>query len=303
MQIYLASIYPGGYMKDQSQYDKFTDFEKSIVDNLPNILESYHYVNKQKYVDDMRRNNSQVFLDSGAFSAFTLGAEIDLPTYCNYIKKNTDIIRKDDGLLMASVLDGIGDPLRTWQNQKQMESLGVRPLPCFHFGEDERYLEYYINNYEYITIGGMVPYSTKQLFIWLDRIWNRYLIDGSGNPKVKVHGFGLTSVPLMKSYPWYSVDSSRWIQAAVFGYILVNDKPIEISDKSGKRKTKGAHLETITEIEKNELVKQLTEWGFDVESLAKNSYSRAIYNMWSFIRTNDQINKTTTRRTEIQYLF
>ena len=64
---------------------------------------------------------------------------------------------------MASVLDGIGDPLQTYRNQLEMEARGIRPLPCFHAGEDEKYLEYYIQNYEYITLGGMVGSSAMQL--------------------------------------------------------------------------------------------------------------------------------------------
>ena len=80
--------------------------------------------------------------------------------YCRYIQKNEDIIEKVDGMTCASVLDGIGDPLKTYQNQKAMEGMGVVPLPCFHYGEDERYLDYYAANYPYITIGGMVPIST-----------------------------------------------------------------------------------------------------------------------------------------------
>ena len=126
-----------------------------------------------------------MFLDSGAFSAFTLGKVIDLPAYVDYCKRNADIIE------FASVLDGIGDPLLTFKNQKAMEKLGVTPLPCFHYGEDERYLEYYIKNYDYITIGGMVPIATPQLFHWLDRIWAKYLVDGARRAKIKVHGFGL----------------------------------------------------------------------------------------------------------------
>jgi hypothetical protein len=50
--------------------------------------------------------------------------------------QNRDIIRHDDGVCMASVLDGIGDAQLTYSNQIYMEQHGACPLPCFHFGED-----------------------------------------------------------------------------------------------------------------------------------------------------------------------
>src|SRR5690606_1202174 len=113
------------------------------------------------------------------------------------------------------------DPLKTYQNQWLMEHTGVQPLPCFHFGEDEQYLEHYIDNYEYITLGGMVPHSNRENKLWLDRIWGKYLTNPDGSPKLKVHGFGMTSLPLMRRYPWHSVDSSSWMQIGSMGNIYV----------------------------------------------------------------------------------
>jgi len=104
---------------------------------------------------------------------------------------------------MIAGLDGIGDALLTYNNLKLMESYGCPAIPCFHAGEDERYLEYYIQHYPYIALGGMVGQGVSQLKMWLDRIWEKYLIDGSGNAKVKCHGFGITSFDLMWMYPWH----------------------------------------------------------------------------------------------------
>lgn len=190
-------------MPGQNRYKKLTEHEQNLVTHLPNILESFHYVGKQQYVDNMRENGAKVFLDSGAFSAHTLGVSIDLPTYCDYIKRNMDILRIEDGAVMASVLDGIGDPLKTYRNQLAMEKLGAKPLPCFHYGEDSRYLDWYVKNYDYITIGGMVGKSSAALIKWLDRIWEEHLIDGSGRAKLKVHAFGITAIPIMERYPWH----------------------------------------------------------------------------------------------------
>lgn len=291
MHIYTAAVYTNSYKPGQNRYVKLNDVERRLVENLPHILESWHYVGKQKYVDEMRADGAKVFLDSGAFSAYTLGVELKVSDYCEYIQRNRDIIRVEDGVLMASVLDGIGDPLQTWRNQYEMELRGVKPLPCFHAGEDERYLEHYVANYEYITLGGMVGSSTKQLCVWLDRMWNKYLTDGSGRPKVKVHGFGITAVPIMERYPWYSCDSSSWIQSAAFGSIVSpRHGPLNVSEKSPSRHDVGQHITTLSPIEKEYVLAMLDKQGFTLERLATVYESRAAYNLWAYGVINEMIN-------------
>lgn len=303
MQIYMAAVYTNSYMEGMNRYVKLTEREREIVHSLPHILESWHYVGKQSYVDHMRRCQARVFLDSGAFSAWTLGVALSVEEYCDYIKRNADIIRVEDGSVMASVLDGIGDPLQTYRNQLEMEARGVRPLPCFHAGEDERYLEWYVQNYEYITLGGMVGSSTKQLMIWLDRIWDRYLTDGSGRPRIKVHGFGITAVPIMEAYPWYSCDSSSWIQSAAFGSIIMPGAsaknpalPISVSEKSPSRHVAGQHATTLTQPEIDYVFQKLEENGFTYERLSTVYESRAAYNLWAFGVVNTLINAANSDR-------
>lgn len=316
MHVYCAAVFGNSYMRGQNRYVKLNEHEQNLVNNIPNILESWHYVNKQKWVDDMRRESAHVFMDSGAFSAWTLGVELSIEEYCDYLKRNADIIRVEDGAFMASVLDGIGDPLKTKINQAHMEYLGVRPLPCFHKGEDERYLEWYIQNYDYITIGGMVGSSVNQLRIWLDRIWDRYLVDGSGRAKLKVHGFGMTSVELMELYPWYSIDSSSWIQSAAFGNIVlpryredtvphIKSEPIKVSDKSPSRHDAGQHITTLSQPEQDYLFRKLEEQGFTFERLSTIYESRAAYNLWSFGVINTMINAAhdSTFKARVQELF
>lgn len=303
MDIYMAAVYTNSYMEGMNRYVKLNDREREIVNSLPHILESWHYVGKQSYVDHMRRCGAKVFLDSGAFSAFTLGVELSVSEYVDYIARNMDILRVEDGNLMASVLDGIGDPHQTYRNQLEMEGLlklkgiDARPLPCFHSGEDERYLEHYVQNYDYITLGGMVGASTQQLMVWLDRMWDRYLTDGSGRPRCKVHGFGITAIPIMEAYPWYSCDSSSWIQSAAFGSIIMPGisaknpaMPMSVSEKSPSRHDWGQHATTLSQVEVDFVFKTLEDNGFTYERLSQIYESRAAYNLWAFGVVNSLMN-------------
>lgn len=291
MFIYMAALHSNGY-RHTNRYEKLSEREKYVVDHLPNLLESYHYIHKDRLVQAIRDKGDKVFLDSGAFSAYTLGVDIDLPTYCEYIKRNDDIIRYDDGILMASVLDGIGDAQKTLNNQKAMEKQGVRPLPCFHVGEDTKYLDWYVANYDYITLGGMVTCSTKQLVIWLDRMWEHHLTDGSGKPLLKVHGFGITSIPLMERYPWWSCDSSSWIQSAAFGTVITPKYgPMSVSDKSPSRHVAGQHVDTLTKLDQKEIFNMFEEQWFEYHRLSTVYESRAAYNLFAFGEINKMIDR------------
>lgn len=299
MKLYLAGLYTSNFDLHGRVFSRLTDREKEARLGNEWFLESYHYVHKQSAVAKMRRDGVKVFLDSGAFSAFTKGVDVDMKAYCRYIHENEDIIEKVDGVTCASVLDGIGDPLKTWQNQQAMESLGVRALPCFHYGEDERYLDWYVERYPYITLGGMVPISTPQLIHWLDRLWERHLTDGAGRPKVKVHGFGLTSLPLMKRYPWYSVDSSTWVQWAANGMLLIpGTGQVNVSSQSSSRKIEGQHLNTYTPPQREAIIKKIEALGFEVERLENEYISRWAFNVWAFPKEGERSQLTTFKRSQ-----
>lgn len=291
MNLFLAAIYTNEYMPTQNRFAKLSEGEQALVTTIPHILESFHYVGKQSYVDTMREQGAKVFLDSGAFSAHHLGVNIDINVYCDYIKRNIDILRVEDGAVMASVLDGIGDALKTYQNQVYMESQGAKPLPCFHFGEDPRYLDWYVSRYSYITIGGLVGRAQKNQEVWLDRMWSEHMLDGSGRAKLKVHAFGMTAPHLMKRYPWFSVDSSSWIQAAAFGSIFTSEHgPIAVSKDSPSKHEAGRHLTTLTDFERTSVESMLAKKGFNLERLSSVYESRACYNTLGYRELNELIN-------------
>jgi len=209
-----------------------------------------------------------LFLDSGAFSAWSKGIEIDIQNYIKFIKANAEY------LTVYSVLDSIGDPEKTLENQNIMEQAGLNPLPCFHYGEDISYFKRYIEKYEYIALGGMVPIPNKSLMPWLDSLFANYICDSStGLPKVKIHGFGMTSLELMLRYPWYSVDSTSWVLTGRFGGVFVprkiggkynyleNPWKVNVSNRSPKKEEEGQHFFSFSEMERTIILEYFEQYG------------------------------------------
>lgn len=212
MQLYMAG-YGDAHVKDFLSMER----KKQI-----RILSSYFYMTKSTLKNlDEEVHSGDVFLDSGAFTAFTKKKEIDLDAYCSFILDHIDLWNVIAGL------DVIGDDIASYENQKIMEDeYGIVPLPCFHYGEDFKYLEKYVAEYDYIAIGGLIAAGNKNIKPFLDKCFSDYVCDKNGEAKVNVHGFAMTSPVLMARYPWHSVDSSSWNYGArnCFVYIprLVN---------------------------------------------------------------------------------
>lgn len=278
MHLYQAGIFTSNFDKAGRVYSRLDDTEKWMRNSVEHHLESYHYIHRPRAVQKIRDEGKKVFLDSGAFSAFTQGVEIDIGQYCDYIHQNKDII------LFPSVLDAIGDAEGTFRNQEEMERRGVTPLPCFHYGEPIDLLKHYIERYDYITFGGMVPVSTPQLKLWLDDLWANYLTHDDGTPKIKIHGFGLTSLPLMLRYPWFSVDSSTWVQWAANGMILIPTRTgqLDVSNKSSRRKIAGQHLDSMSPTETRAIEDEIRGFCIDPDRLRDLYYSRWAWNAWAF---------------------
>jgi hypothetical protein len=287
VKIYQAGIYASNFQLNGPAYNRLTVREKRARNEVRFILESYHYIQKQPLVDKLRRDKAVVFLDSGAYSAYTKGIQVSLDGYCDYIKRNQDIIE------LPSVLDSIGDPKQTWLNQKTMEDNGIRPLPCFHYGEDERYLSAYLDEYDYISLGGLVPISTPQLIMWLDRIWDRYLVGEDRMPRVKVHAFGITHFQTLRRYPWFSVDSTLWLQSAANGILIIppSGKKIPVSDRSVSRHKAGQHVDTISVVERQVVEDSIRSRGFEWKRMQQQYLARWAFNLHAM----DEINKDIER--------
>lgn len=193
--------------------------EEGIIKILPKRLLSYYFLNSEnssmKTMKCDIKNKVELFLDSGAFSAWSQGIKIGIEDYISFIKKHKKYIN------VYANLDVIGDAEATLKNQHIMEKAGLSPLPCFHINEDIKYLKLYLKKYKYVALGGMVGIHKKKLDAWLNTIFGEYICDSKGVPKTKIHGFGLTSLALLLKYPWYSVDSTSWVVTSRMGGIRI----------------------------------------------------------------------------------
>lgn len=165
------------------------------------------------------KEGQDVILDSGAFTAWSKGKKIDIDKYADYLLKH-----KDKFTIYAN-LDVIGNEEKTLENQKYLESkYGLKPLPTLHYGASMEKLKYYAENYDYIALGGLVPYAREPVVLrnWLNKCF-KILMPYVLSKSLKIHGFGIGSAEILKTYPFYSSDSSGWLSGGKFGTVVTWD--------------------------------------------------------------------------------
>jgi hypothetical protein len=181
------------------------------------------------------RRCKRFFLDSGAHSLYTLHVIEEghkngykwykskefiryVDSYAKFLKENKD------GIDFYANVDIIFNPKMTWQVQKYMEDKhGLSPVPLIHYGTPMEWVDKYVEaGYSLLGVGGLGQEVTMRAYInWGDRLFERLCQSPSRLPRVRTHGFAMTSFPLMARWPWWSVDSASWAKLAGYGSIYV----------------------------------------------------------------------------------
>jgi hypothetical protein len=171
-----------------------------------------------------------LMLDSGAYSAWRSDNPIDLEQYAEYLEKagsavqcyvNLDVIPGERGNKHPSSIEVEESAKRGWQNYLRLKKMGLHPIPVFHRGEQYYWLEKMLGEgVEYLGLGGIAFGSYKMRKQWLDQVFS-FLCGDRGYPPVKLHGFGVASVPFLLAYPWYSIDTTSWRTPTLYGKVFV----------------------------------------------------------------------------------
>lgn len=139
-------------------------------------------------------------LDSGAFSAYTIGIRIDLEEYAEDCLR---LMAEPWGPSEVFSLDVIGDAEASRRNTERLWNLGVPAIPCFHPEEDESFLLEMAEQYPKIALGGVAYGKGERKYKWAEqcfaRVWPH-----------RIHGFAFGSERAAMRLPWHSTDASSW---------------------------------------------------------------------------------------------
>lgn len=227
-----------------------------------------------------------LMLDSGAHSLYTKEVikkkhaagykyfETDM--FWEYVNDYIDFLKDHLDVIDTYVnVDVIFNPEMSWKVYRYMkDEHGLDPLPVVHFGTDLKWLKKYMDETEYIGIGGTgQEVNISDYFMFGDMVF-KTICDEKGMPGWKLHGFAVTSLRAMLRYPWYSVDSTSWVMNSRMGSIYIPRKKkgewvydencwkVVVSTRAPTKKVEGQHINNMSPGEKEIMLDYIHSKGF-----------------------------------------
>ncbi len=225
-----------------------------------------------------------LMVDSGAYTYWKKGIEIDLRDYLSFCHEypdvtyfvSLDVIPGTYRLRATLTKDNIERACRqSWKNYREMitELPADKVIPVFHQHEDERWLTKYLDSgVKYIGISPASDCTTVEQLRWLESI-EHHLIDRAGRPMAQTHCFGATNFDVLNYSQFYSADSASWKLSASYGEIYVpafdghafdySKRPVTlpVTPRSRKRRF---HIDTIPRFARDTVLHYLTSCGIEL---------------------------------------
>jgi hypothetical protein len=174
------------------------------------FLVSYAYLRDQpasKVSSILAYPRFETLIDSGAFTAFSLGTEIKLSDYLEFLGKYRH------RLFGYMALDKLQDPTATERQLRQMLAEGFRPVPVHVFGDDEARMDELFGLSEWVALGGLRrPHRGAAPLEYLAQKMRW----AAGR---KVHWLGYVQQGPIRRFRPFSCDSSSWSSGYRFGRI------------------------------------------------------------------------------------
>lgn len=194
---------------------------------VPNVLQSYFYLSDRKH--SLYGHAKNLLIDSGGYTARVKGVPIDADEFCEWLNKN--------GVRTAFELD-TNDVAQTVRNREKQQLLcpGTYTIPIYHITDylaHREMLDDFVARYPYIgvSLGGasLELRSTELRRDFLDHVFSKT------RDVTAVHGLGITGRTFMERYPFFSVDSTSWLQASRYGTSRLNKGSLLTKFKSRTR--------------------------------------------------------------------
>ncbi len=150
-------------------------------------------------------------LDNGAFSHWRAGkGDIDFDAYLEWVLKFSRH-PNFDWCLIPDKIDGD----EKYNNDLILKWLRIAPkakgVPIWHLHESLEYLEWLVDNFEWVALGSSGVYSKPNTGGWWRRIAEamNVICDAEGRPKCKLHGLRMLDPEVFTRMPLSSADSTN----------------------------------------------------------------------------------------------
>lgn len=233
-----------------------------------------------------------LLIDSGAFSAHTRDAEVDVDAYIDFLNSF------DEDIHVCAQVDKIPGKFRqpksrqdlaeapelSWENYLYMRERMKSPrklLPIFHQGENFKWLHNILQYRDekgmpvwYMGISPANDQPVKEKIKFIDKCFE--IIRESGNPNIRTHAFGMTSLNVLEMYPFTSADSTSWLLNGANGSIMTKYGSVLVSEKS---RSSPQHIVMMPKAAQREIQVYAESKGYDFARLGTEYTERIRFNI------------------------
>ena len=167
------------------------------------FLVSFVYLKEWR---EWQKNRSPVvrstMLDSGAYSAWRSGYEIDIDQLVGE--------SVGGGWDETVALDVIGDWAGSQKNARYMKGEGSTAFPVFHFGEPWSLLSDYCAEYEKVGLSCRFGEPVTASTAWVENCFAKQWPH-------KFHSFGWVGNDILRKVPFHSADTASWQVPVIWG--------------------------------------------------------------------------------------
>lgn len=249
----------------------------------------------------------KIMVDSGAFTAHRKDVSINCDEYIDWLNKNNSYLECYVQLdqipgkwgQKRSKQDILSAEQASWENYVYMVSKLKDPfklLAVFHMDENfdnlKRLLDFKIDGKKvpYICISGAKDRTPAERREWYHKCFQ--MIRESENKDVRVHCLGCSTFHDLSLFPFYSSDSTTWLQLSNNGNIQ-DKNSVAVSEIALKNVENAARLNYLAPIIKL----NCGRFGVDFEQLKISYTARSVYNIRFML---DWIENNVKNRKEIK---
>lgn len=264
---------------------------------------------------DEGRCKGRLLVDSGAYSAHTRDAELNVDEYIDFVNGIDDYVHifaqvdKIPGKLnRPKTRQELEEaPALSWQNYLYMRERVKSPdklVPVFHQGEDYKWLRHILEwrhpetgeRVKYMGISPANDQPMKERIRFIDKCFT--IIRSSSNPNICTHAFGMTSLKVLEMYPFTSADSTSWLLNGANGSIMTKYGAVLVSEKSMNNPS---HIRKMPKAALKEIQQYVESKGFSMEKIATDYTERIRFNIDYLLNwaKNYRYNPLSVRRRQL----
>lgn len=224
MHLYIAGNHPLNHGKQAINLGWWKD---------SHVLESFYYVQRNKYFPLLYAQGADLMLDSGAFSVLDNGMRVE--SWDAYIEEYAAFIKRYDiSKFIELDIESVVGMKEMERLRNKLEKLtGKQCMPVWHKWRGLDYFKRMCDEYPYVCFGGLMSdgvslQKLEQVFPWF--------ISEAHKRGAKIHCLGYSPTDLSKKpFRFDSVDSSSWVSGNRFGHIYLFNESKGIMEKFDKK--------------------------------------------------------------------